>query len=468
MDQVIERLLTLLGTGGVLTAPEDIAPFGADWRGLVNHRPRAVLRPRDTAAVAATMRLCADAGVPIVPQGGNTSMVAGAVPDAPDTAFVLSLARMSAIRDIDPIGLTMAVEAGATLRSAQDAAAEAGALLALSIGSEDSAQIGGVISTNAGGINTLRFGNARDMVLGLEVVLPDGTVWNGLRRLRKDNTGYALRHLFTGAEGTLGIITAAVLKLHRAPRQRETAFCALGSVDHALDLFARFRDEDEASLYAFEYISGAAMALNADHMPNFRLPLANPAPHYVLLERASTRRNDTLRAGTEAVLADALDAGIITDVVIAESGAQRAAFWALREHLSESQKRAGASVKNDVSVPVAAVPDLLARARTLLQTHHPAARMVAFGHIGDGNIHLNILQPETAGPAEFMAGADALMDEINAIVADLDGSFAAEHGIGLIKRHSFAQGLSETERAIMQRLRTALDPHGLCNPGKIF
>ncbi len=468
MPDLIDQLAAALGPGGVLVAADEIAPYGADWRGLFSNAPRAVLRPRDAAGVAAALRLCAEAGVPVVPQGGNTSMVAGAVPATAGREMVLSLARMNAVRALDPAGLTIELEAGVPLRAAQEAARAAGALLPLSIGSEGSATIGGVISTNAGGNNTLRFGNARDLVLGLEVVLADGTVWNGLRRLRKDNTGYALRQLFAGAEGTLGIVTAAVLRLARAPRQYQTCFCALDSVAAVLDLFARFRDEDEAALYAFEYISGAAMAVNAAHMPDFRLPLAAPAAHYVLLELASTRRGDRLRETVEAVLADALEDGVIGDAAIAESQGQRAAFWALREHLSESQRRAGASVKNDVSVPVAAVPALLERAEAMLAARHQGARMVAFGHIGDGNIHLNALQPEGADPAAFMAGAEALMEDVNAIVMELDGSFSAEHGIGLVKTGAFAHWRAAPEREIMRRIRTALDPAATLNPGKLF
>lgn len=468
MDDLIARLGAALGPGGLLTDLADIAPFGTDWRGLFEHSPRAVLRPRDTHELAESVRLCAAAGATIVPQGGNTSMVAGAVPAVAGAELVLSLARMNRVRALDATGLTMEVEAGVTLAAAQEAACQAGALLPLSIGSEGSAQIGGVISTNAGGNNTLRFGNARDLVLGLEVVLADGTVWNGLRRLRKDNTGYALRHLFAGAEGTLGIITAAVLRLARAPRQRQTCLCALQSVAAALDLFARFRDEDEAALYAFEYIAGPAMDINAAHMPDFRLPLAEPAPHYVLLELATTRRADPLRETMEAVLGDALEAGVISDATIAETEAQRAAFWAIREHMSESQRRAGASVKNDVSVPVAAVPDLLGRAEAMLASRYPGARMVAFGHIGDGNIHLNALQPEDGDSAAFAAQGEALMEDVNAIVMELDGSFSAEHGIGLVKRAAFAHWRSATEREIMRRVRTALDPNGALNPGKLF
>jgi FAD/FMN-containing dehydrogenase len=426
---------------------------------LYNHPPRAVLRPADTAAVATAVRLCADAGVGIVPQGGNTSMVAGAIPSAANAQIVLSLSRLNHIRSIDRAGLIMVVEAGITLRAAQIAAQEAGAMLPLAISSEGSAQIGGVVATNAGGNNTLRFGNARDLVLGLEVVLPDGTIWHGLRGLRKDNTGYALRHLFAGSEGTLGIITAAVLKLAPAPRERAACIVGLASVADVLDLFGRFRDEDDAALYAFEYISGTAMAINLRHMPGGRLPLGQPAAHYALIELATTRRKADLRGAIEAVLGDALEAGTIEDAAIAESEAQRLAFWALREHLSESQKREGASIKNDVSVPVASVPALLDRAEAMLATNYPGAVMAAFGHIGDGNIHLNVI---TA------ADGEVLMEDINAIVADLDGSFSAEHGVGMVKRGAFAHWRDATERMIMQRIKGTLDPQGLFNPGKLF
>jgi len=468
MDELVDRLQAHLGGRSVLDAAEDIAPYGTDWRGLFNHPPRAVVRPADTAGVAATMRMCADAGVPIVPQGGNTSLVGGAVPDRAASAIVLSLSRMNRIRSVDRAGLMMETEAGVTLRAAQIAAEDAGAFLPLSISAEGSAQIGGVLSTNAGGNNTLRFGNARDLLLGLEIVLPDGTIWNGLRRLRKDNTGYALRHLFAGAEGTLGIITAAVLKLAPLPRERIACLCGLPDVDAVLDLFRRLRDEDDTALYAFEYISGAAMAINLRHLPDRRLPLAAPAAHYALIEFATTRRRGDLRATLETILAEALESGVIADAAISESEAQRLAFWAMREHLAESQKREGASIKNDVSVPIAAVPLLLDRAAAMLARHFPGARMAAFGHIGDGNIHLNVIQPETAVAADFIARSDSLMEHVNAIVGDLDGSFSAEHGVGMLKLTAFEVFRSPVERAIMRRVKNALDPHGLMNPGTIF
>ncbi|HEX7390150.1 MAG TPA: FAD-binding oxidoreductase, partial [Acidiphilium sp.] len=292
--------------------------------------------------------------------------------------------------------------------------------------------------------------------------------WNGLRLLRKDNTGYALKHLFAGAEGTLGVITAVALKLYRAPHARQTCLCALNSVEAVLDLFARIRDEDESALYAFEYISGEAMALNERHMPGYRQPFAEPAAHYVLADLATTRRSDDLRDMLESVLAAALDAGTIADATLAESEAQRREFWAMREHLAESQKRDGASAKNDISVPIASVPDLLARTETMLTARYPGARMAAFGHIGDGNIHLNVLQPVGGDPAAFDAQAEDIMEAVNAIADSLGGSFSAEHGIGMIKRPAFHHWRGETERGAMRRIKSALDPENLLNPGKLF
>lgn len=465
MTDFMKTLAACLGPGGMMTDAAETASFGADWRGLYAHAPRAVLRPSTTEQVAAVVRLCAEARAPIVPQGGNTSMVAGAIPSEPDTQFVLSLARLNRIRSVDRAGMTMVAEAGVIVQHAQNAAADSGMLFPLSIGSEGSATIGGIIATNAGGNNTLRFGNARDLMLGLEVVLPDGRVWNGLRALRKDNTGYALRHLFAGSEGTLGIITAAAIKLAPAPRERQTCLCALPSLDAVLDLFARFRDEDETALYAFEYISGAAMALNERHMPGFRLPLANRAPHYALAELATTRRHGNLRESMDGVLVGALDDGTIDDAVIAESEAQRTAFRAIREHLSEAQKREGYSVKNDISVPLNAIPDLFRQTETLLAERYAGCRLVAFGHIGDGNIHLNMMLPDNADTKALGA---ALMTDINAIVASLGGSFSAEHGIGLVKRKEFQRWRDEVERGTMEKIRTALDPDAIFNPGKVF
>ena len=466
--QLLDRLRRRLGPAGILTDPADTDPYCEDWRRLYHGRTPAVLRPANTAEVADAVRLCAEAGVPLVPQGGNTSMVGGAAVSEDGSQLILSLTRMNRVRGIDPVDMTMEIEAGVTLKGAQNAAEEAGCLLPLSISSEGSAQIGGVLATNAGGNNTVRYGNARDLVLGLEVVLPDGAVWNGLRRLHKDNTGYCLRQLFVGSEGTLGIITAAVLKLFARPREVEVALCAVASPEGALQLFQACQQHDPAAIQAFEYMSGAGMALVERFIPDAKPPLAAPAAHYVLLELATPRRGAGLRQALEELLAAAMEQGIVVDAVIAESGPQRAAIWKLREEHSEAQKRAGASVKNDISVPVSRVPELIRRATIACERLVPGIRCVPFGHLGDGNIHFNLVQPEGADGAAFMARDHELMDAVNAIVRDLDGSFSAEHGIGPLKAYMMPEWRGGAELDLMRRIKAAIDPAGLLNPGKMF
>ena len=465
---LLDDLRAALGPAAVLADPADTAAYVRDWRGLYQGATPAVIRPADAAGVAETVRRCVAAGVAMVPQGGNTSMVGGATPDASGRQIVLSLARLNRVRAVDPRDLTMTVEAGVTLKAAQEAAAAAGCLLGLSISSEGSAQIGGVLATNAGGNNTVRFGNARDLVLGLEAVLPDGALWNGLRRLRKDNTGYALRQLLVGAEGTLGIITAAVLKLAPRPREVAVALCAATSVEAALALFGRFQAHDPGAVMAFEYMSGTGMGFVLRQIPGAVLPLAAPADHYVLVELASPRADAGLRAGMERVLEAALEAGEIADAALAESEAQRAAIWKLREEHSEAQKREGASVKNDVSVPVSAVPAFIAEAIAACAALIPGVRAVPFGHMGDGNIHFNLEQPEGADGAAFLARDHEIMDAVNAVVRRFDGSFSAEHGVGRLKPYMMPDWRGGAELAAMRAIKAALDPLGLMNPGKVL
>ncbi|MCS6932542.1 MAG: FAD-binding oxidoreductase [Acetobacteraceae bacterium] len=465
---LLDALAARLGPRGVSADPADLVPLSTDWRGLFRGRAALLLRPASTEDCAEAVRLCAEAGLAIVPQGGNTSMVGGAVPDASGRQAILSLVRMNRIRALDPLDMTMVAEAGVVLKTAQEAAASAGCLFPLSLGAEGSATIGGVISTNAGGNTTIRYGTARDLLLGLEVVLADGSVIHGLRRLRKDNTGYALRHLFAGAEGTLGIVTAAVLRLFPAPRSEATAFAAVPDEAAALALFRRFREADEGALRAFEYMSGEGVGLVLRHIPGTALPLAAPPGHACLVDLATSRRDADLPAFLEATLAEALAAGEVTDAAIAASAAQRAAMWRLREEHSEAQKREGASVKNDVSVPVSAVPDLIRRAREALSALVPGSRPVAFGHIGDGNIHLNLVQPEGADPAAFLARSEEIMGAVNAIVRDLGGSFSAEHGIGRLKGAMLAEWRGGAELAAMRAIKAALDPKGVLNPGVLL
>jgi FAD/FMN-containing dehydrogenase len=464
----LAAIRAIVGDRGILTEASDTAAFSEDWRRLYQGRTEAVIRPATTQELADVVRLCAESGTPVVPQGGNTSMVGGAVPNADGTELVLSTARLNRVRDLDPVDMTLTVEAGVTLKAAQMAAAEAGCLLPLSISSEGTAQIGGVLAVNAGGNNTVRYGNARDLVLGLEVVLPDGSVWNGLRRLRKDNTGYCLRQLFVGSEGTLGIITAAVLKLAPQPKEIAVALCAVGSADDALALFTRFQAHDAASINAFELMSGLGMSFVLRHIPGAVLPLAEPAAFYVLVELASPRPNAGLRAMLEAVLEQALEAGIVQDAAIAESDAQRAAIWKLREEHSEAQKREGASIKNDVSVPVSKVPAFIRQATVACEALMPGVRVVPFGHMGDGNIHFNLEQPEGSDAAWFLGQDHAIMDAVNEVVRVYDGSFSAEHGIGKLKPYMMPDWRGGAELALMQRIKAAIDPGGIMNPGKVL
>jgi FAD/FMN-containing dehydrogenase len=465
---LLEAFRQLLGPLGVLSEPGDLAPHLSDWRGLYQGEAMAVLRPASTAEVSACVTLCAAQGIAIIPQGGNTSMVGGATPEARPRQVVLSLARMNRVREVDTADMTMTVEAGLVLARAQQVAAEHGVLFPLSLGAEGTAMIGGLLSTNAGGNTTVRYGNARELMLGLEVVLPDGSVINGLRRLRKDNTGYALRHLFVGAEGTLGIITAAVLRLFPAARETATALCAVPSEDAALALFRRFRAADERAVRAFEYMSGIGMGMVLATIEGATLPLGARSDHYVLVDLSASREGAGLRGLMETVLEAAMEAGEVEDAALAESEAQRAAIWRLREEHPEAQKRAGASVKNDVSVPVSAVPELIRRASEACRALIPGSRPVPFGHMGDGNIHMNLAQPEAMSAKDFLARAHDIMDVVNEVVRDLGGSFSAEHGIGRLKTDMMESWRGGAELDAMRRIKAALDPRGIMNPGKLL
>jgi FAD/FMN-containing dehydrogenase len=465
---LLDAIRAVVGERGMLTETADTAPYSEDWRRLYQGRTSAVIRPGTTQELAAVVALCARSGTAIVPQGGNTSMVGGAVPNEDGSELILSTARLNRIRDLDPADMTLTIEAGVTLKAAQLAAAEQGCLLPLSISSEGTAQIGGVLAVNAGGNNTVRYGNARDLVLGLEVVLPDGTIWSGLRRLRKDNTGYCLRQLFVGSEGTLGIITAAVLKLVPQPKEVAVALCGVESPEAALSLFTRFQAHDAASISAFELMSGLGMTFVLKHIPGAVLPLESPAPFYVLVELASPRPGAGLRAMLEQILEQALDEDIVQDAAIAESEAQRTAVWRLREEHSEGQKREGASVKNDVSVPVSKVPAFIRKATAACEALLPGVRVVPFGHMGDGNIHFNLEQPVGSDATWFLAQDHTIMDAVNEVVREYDGSFSAEHGIGKLKPYMMPDWRGGAELVLMQRIKAAIDPDGIMNPGKVL
>jgi FAD/FMN-containing dehydrogenase len=466
--ETIARFAAIVGARNALTAPADVAPYLVEWRGLYRGRTAVVLRPGSTAEVAAIVALANEVGAPIVPQGGNTGLVGGQVPDETGREIVVSLARLDRVREIDRDGNTMTVEAGCVLDALHAAADAADRLFPLSLGSEGSCRIGGNLSTNAGGTAVLAYGNARELVLGLEVVLPTGEVWNGLRKLRKDNTGYDLKQLFVGAEGTLGIITAAVLKLFPKPAAREVAFVGLALPEAALDLLARLQRAAGAGLTGFELIGASALDFAVRHIPGARPPLAGAHAWTVLAEVSSGRDDGAARALLEAALAAAIEDGVAEDAVIAESLAQAHAFWQLRHGISEAQRPEGGSIKHDVSVPVAAVPAFLARAAAAVEAMVPGCRPVPFGHLGDGNIHYNVSQPVGMDRAAYIARWHDMNAAVHAIVLDLGGSISAEHGIGRLKRDILPSVKSPIEMAMMRRLKAAFDPNGILNPGRVL
>jgi D-lactate dehydrogenase (cytochrome) len=412
--------------------------------------------------------VCNAARIGVVPQGGNTGYCGGATPFDAEQQILLSLARMNRVREIDPIGFTLTAEAGVVLATAQAAALEHGLLLPLSMGSEGSAQLGGNLSTNAGGLAVLRYGTARDLVLGLEVVLPDGTVLSELKGLRKDNTGYDWPALFLGAEGTLGVITAAVLKLFPEPRARQTAWVAVTSVAAACRLLGRARRESADQVVSAEYVSRRALELVLAQVDAALDPLTAVHEHYVLLELASADADEVLRARLERILETGLNAGEVEDGAIAASLAQRSALWLLRERVPEAERRDGGSVKHDVSVRVADIPEFIERAEPALAAVAPH-RLSIFGHIGDGNLHVNLLPPAGQSIETFLtASAEALSACVHDLAAELGGSFSAEHGVGVLKVQELRRYKSPAALALMRTLKGALDPHAIMNPGKVL
>jgi FAD/FMN-containing dehydrogenase len=459
---LFDRLAGMVGTTQVLTDPVAIAPFVTDWRGRYRGAAQCVVRPGNAAEVAAVVSACAEAGVPVVPQGGNTSLCGAATPDEAGRAVVVSLSRLNRIIAVDRQNSTITVEAGCTLAAVQEAARSVDRLFPLALASEGSCQIGGNLSTNAGGVQVLRYGNMRELTLGLEVVLANGEIWDGLRGLRKDNTGYDLKHLFIGAEGTLGIITGAVLKLFPLPKTQAACWLNLASPAAAVDLLNSAKAAFDARLTAFELISDVALGLVLKHIPDSVRPGAK-SPWYVLAEFS-----DADPAAVEAWLADRLVAGEVGDGVMAQSGAQAKKLWSLRENISEAQKIEGISIKHDVSVPVSRIAEFLAMADTALEHAFPGVRVVVFGHVGDGNLHYNLSKPDAHANAEFIAA----QPEVNRLVHDtvhaLNGSISAEHGIGQLKREEILRYKNPVEMALMRSLKQALDPCGLMNPGKVL
>jgi D-lactate dehydrogenase (cytochrome) len=464
----LDRLKASLGPQGWVDQPRAMEPYLVEERGLYHGAARLIARPSSTDEVAAIVRLCAEAGMPIYPQGGNTGLCGGGVPWEDGTGIVLSMGRMNRVRSIDPLNFTLIAEAGCILADIQQRAADADRLFPLSLGSEGSCQIGGNLSTNAGGIAVLRYGSMRDLVLGLEVVLADGRVWDGLTALRKDNTGYDLKQLFIGGEGTLGIVTAATLKLFPRPRDVETALLGLRRVEDAMALFARARAATADQLTGFELMPRRGLQFALDHVPGLRDPLTSLHPWYVLLQISSSQARSGLRQGLEAFLAEALEAGLIDDGVIAENSTQSRDFWRLREGLVEAQKAEGGSIKHDVSVPVSRVAAFIEAATEAVEARIPGARPVAFGHVGDGNVHFNISQPVGADKAAFLARWAEINHLVHDIVAEFGGSISAEHGIGRLKRDELAHYKPAVALDLMYRIKAALDPAGIMNPGKVL
>jgi D-lactate dehydrogenase (cytochrome) len=465
LSAVLDAVRTVVGPLGWVGEDSDMEPYLREERGLFHGSCLAVVRPASAGELAEVVRLCAAAGLPMVAQGGNTGLVGGGVPGG---GVVLSTSRLNRILDLDPVDRTITVEAGVILAEVQAAADEAGLLFPLSLGAEGSCRIGGNLATNAGGMTVIRYGNARELVLGLEVVLADGRVWNGLRTLRKDNTGYDLKQLFLGSEGTLGIITAAVLKLFPRPRTSVTAMAAVPTVAAALRLLTRLQDTCGDSLTAYEFMGRRSIEFCLRHVPGILDPFAEPHPVYVLVLATSPRADPTLQRAVEDGLADALDAGEVIDAVLAQSEAQARDLWRIRHAIPEGQKPEGASIKNDVAVPVSRVPEFMEQATAAVEAALPGIRVCAFGHLGDGNVHFNLSQPEGADPAAFLAKWDRFDRIVSDIAVGLGGSFSAEHGVGRLKHADMRRYKSEVELSMMRAVKAALDPAGVLNPGKVL
>ncbi len=463
----LDQCRAAIGTAQVLTGA-DMASYLTDWRGRFTGQALSVLRPGSTGEVAAIIKLCNQFKVPVVPQGGNTGLVLGSVPDASGKAIVLSLARLNHVRDVDALNNTITVEAGCLLQQVQDRAAEQSRLFPLSLASEGSCTIGGNLSTNAGGTAVLRYGTMRELALGLEVVTAQGEVWDGLRGLRKDNTGYDLRDLFIGAEGTLGIITAAVLKLFAQPAARLTALLALDTPQQALGLLSLAQQRCGANLTGFELMSAFCLQLVQKHFPQLPFPFAARHPQYVLMELSDQETEAHAMAMLEAVVGSALEQNLIRDAVVASSLAQSNAMWQLREHISMAQAAEGKNIKHDVALPISKIGEFISVTDALLQRTFPGCRMVTFGHLGDGNLHYNVSAPAGQDDDAFLKQQAAVNLCVHDSVHQYGGSISAEHGLGALKRDEIKRYKSGTELNMMASIKRALDPHNLMNPGKVL
>ena len=462
MTDLTPALRAIVGDAHVITS--DFAPYANDWRKKYFGKPLVVVKPGSTDEVAAIVKLCSAAGVAVVPQAGNTGLVGGSVPDESGTQLVLNVSRMNKVLEVDVINNTMTVEAGCILQTLQETATEHDRLFPLSLAAEGSCEIGGNISTNAGGVQVLRYGNTRELVMGLEVVLPSGEVWSGLKGLRKDNTGYDLKQLFIGAEGTLGIVTKAVLKLFPAPKSASTVFVALASPRQALELLSHMRSHLGERLTAFELMSARCVDIVQTVFPDHRSPLAGNAAWYVLLEATDPQPGDALNAAMETALEAALEAALIEDAAIAKNQAEAGKLWDIREHLPEAQAR---NIKHDISVPISRIAEFIDTADAALEKHWPGVRPVTFGHLGDGNLHYNISEPPSFTVEAWLNEWKQVSTVVHDCVNDFGGSISAEHGLGKLKNVEVRKYKSPVELALMRSIKNTLDPLNIMNPGKV-
>lgn len=464
----VAELASLLGDDCVRTDAGELGPLLVDHRGLFHGNAAALILPRTVAQVATTLEFCNAHRIAVVPQGGNTGYCGGATPDASGNEVILSLSRMNRVRNIDPLNYSLTAEAGCVLAQVQRAAAQAERFFPLSLGSEGSCQIGGNLSTNAGGTNVLRYGMMRDQVLGLEVVLADGRVLDRLTSLRKDNTGYDVKSLFLGAEGTLGVITAATLKLYPAIRSIASAFVAIDSVQAAVELLSRLRNHSGDCVSSFELMPRLAVDLTVQHVRPAVDPLPGRHDWYVLCELTSPRADEPLDTILEDVLAEAHTAGLVQDAAIAQSGREADSFWFVRENIPRAQRLDGASLKHDISVPVVALPQFVKQAAEWLSRHVPEGRLIAYGHVGDGNLHFNLNQDPSVPAEAFLARGDEVKRAIHDLVQEFGGSFSAEHGIGQLKVDELERYAPAVELALMRAIKQAFDPNNILNPGKVL
>ncbi|MBB42360.1 MAG: hydroxyacid dehydrogenase [Rhodospirillaceae bacterium] len=464
----LNQLVSIVGSKAVITEEADTEQYLIDQRRAYKGRTIAVVRPANTNEVSKITKLCAKSSTPIVPQGGNTGLCGGATPDDTGDSLVVNLSRMNNIRKIDALNYTITVDAGVILENIQKAADKADRLFPLSLGAEGSCQIGGNLSTNAGGTGVLRYGAMRELVFGLECVMPDGEVWDGMTALRKDNTGYDLKHLFMGAEGTLGIITGAVLKLFPKPKDIQTAFVAIRDPDAALELLARARTNSDDRVTAFEWISRRGIDFTIKNIPNIRDPLATKYSEYLLIELSSGHPDNDLRTTLEELLNIAMVDGLVHDAALAENKGQAQDFWRLREAIPEAQMLEGATIKHDISVPISNVPLFLSRAKKAVEKEIPEIVICAFGHIGDGNIHYNLTAPKHIESKSFFDHTEIINRVVHDIAVGLGGSISAEHGIGVSKRRELYHYKHPIALEIMRSVKLAIDPNGIMNPGKVL